>query len=79
MDDFIILNILVTEKNGEFWTVRKVDFFFLFWAIQGKSYFKAHHYSPTIIKSEANYIIGLYVMNNSILMRSELVIDKPLS
>ena len=28
--DFIILNILVTAKNGEFCSVRKVDFCFLF-------------------------------------------------
>ena len=26
--DFVILNILLTAKNGKFWSVRKVDFWF---------------------------------------------------
>jgi len=63
----------VTAKTDNFWSLRNVDFCF-----RGKTYFKTHHYSPAITKSEADKIIGLYVNSNSVLSRSELVTEKPL-
>ena len=39
--------------------------------------FKNFHYSPAVNKSEADLIVCLYVTNNLILNRSELVIDIP--
>jgi hypothetical protein len=68
----------VTGKIGEIYSARKVDFSILFSRTFRENHISNHiHYSSAIRKSEVDEINSLYATSNSILSRSELIIDKP--